>query len=124
MAASQLLSPVTGDAQVFAQGLNYQDHAAEAQQHVRRSNLIFAKASSSLTGPFSPIVRPAEVELLDYEVELGIVLRAETLKAKSDAAQCAEIDAALQRLIGDAGMGSLFKVLALTAPNAPKPAGL
>jgi NADH dehydrogenase [ubiquinone] 1 alpha subcomplex assembly factor 7 len=56
--------------------------------------------------------------------DLGIALRAETLKAKSDAAQCAEIDAALQRLIGDAGMGSLFKVLALTAANAPQPAGL
>jgi NADH dehydrogenase [ubiquinone] 1 alpha subcomplex assembly factor 7 len=55
---------------------------------------------------------------------LGIELRAETLKAKADAAQCAEIDAALQRLIGDAGMGSLFKVLALTAPTTPPPAGL
>ena len=55
---------------------------------------------------------------------LGIELRAETLKAKSDPAQCAEIDAALDRLIGAQGMGSLFKVLALTAPNAPQPAGL
>ena len=73
--AAQLLSPVTRDAQVFAQGLNYQDHAAEAQHATRKSNLIFAKASSSLTGPFSPIVRPAEVQLLDYEVEFGIVLR-------------------------------------------------
>ncbi len=55
---------------------------------------------------------------------LGIGLRAETLKAKSDAAQCAEIDAALERLIGAQGMGSLFKVLALTAPTTPQPAGL
>ncbi len=52
-------------------------HAAEAQQHTRRSNLIFAKASSSLTGPYSPIVRPTDVELLDYEVEIGLVLRTE-----------------------------------------------
>jgi NADH dehydrogenase [ubiquinone] 1 alpha subcomplex assembly factor 7 len=56
--------------------------------------------------------------------ELGIGLRAETLKAKCDANQRAEIDAALERLIGDAGMGSLFKVLALSAPDAPQPAGL
>jgi NADH dehydrogenase [ubiquinone] 1 alpha subcomplex assembly factor 7 len=55
---------------------------------------------------------------------LGIGLRAETLKAKSDAAQCAAIDAALERLIGVQGMGSLFKVLALTAPGMPQPAGL
>jgi 2-keto-4-pentenoate hydratase/2-oxohepta-3-ene-1,7-dioic acid hydratase in catechol pathway len=75
ISASQLLSAVTSDGQIFAQGLNYQAHAAEAQHATRRSNLIFYKASSSLTGPFSPIVRPAEVQLLDYEVEFGIVLR-------------------------------------------------
>ena len=73
--ADQLLSPVTSDGSIYAQGLNYQDHAAEAQHAKRKSNLIFAKASSSLTGPYGDIVRPAEVELLDYEVEFGIVLR-------------------------------------------------
>jgi len=73
--ASQLVSPVTPDSRLVCQGLNYQEHAAEAQQATRRSNLIFAKASSSLNGPFAPIVRPPEVELLDYEVEIGLVLR-------------------------------------------------
>jgi 2-keto-4-pentenoate hydratase/2-oxohepta-3-ene-1,7-dioic acid hydratase in catechol pathway len=76
IAASQLLSPVTLDSRLVCQGLNYQEHAAEAQHAKRRSNLIFAKASSSLNGPFAPIVRPPEVELLDYEVEIGLVLRA------------------------------------------------
>jgi 2-keto-4-pentenoate hydratase/2-oxohepta-3-ene-1,7-dioic acid hydratase in catechol pathway len=74
--ATALLSPVTTDARLVCQGLNYQEHAAEAQQAARRSNLIFAKASSALSAPFGPIVRPAEVELLDYEVEIGLVLRA------------------------------------------------
>ena len=73
--ANQLLSPVTADASIFAQGLNYQAHAAEAQHAKRHSNLIFSKASSSLTGPFADVARPAEVQLLDYEVEFGIVLR-------------------------------------------------
>ena len=77
LGASQLLSPITSDSTLVCQGLNYSEHAAEAQQHTRRSNLIFAKASSSLTGPYSPIVRPTEVELLDYEVEIGLVLRTE-----------------------------------------------
>ena len=75
MPASRLLSPVTSDAGIYAQGLNYQAHAAEAQHDKRRSNLIFAKASSSLTGPFGDIERPGEVQLLDYEVEFGLVLR-------------------------------------------------
>jgi 2-keto-4-pentenoate hydratase/2-oxohepta-3-ene-1,7-dioic acid hydratase in catechol pathway len=79
--ASQLLSPVTSDAQLICQGLNYASHAAEAQQHVRRSNLIFAKASSSLTGPFASIVRPSEVELLDYEVEIGLLMRRDICEA-------------------------------------------
>lgn len=73
--AHQLLSPVTSDGNIFLQGLNYQAHAAEAQHAKRHSNLFFAKASSSLTGPFAEIVRPEEVQLLDYEVEFGIVLR-------------------------------------------------
>lgn len=60
----------------------------------------------------------------EFLQRLGIGLRAETLKAKSDATACAEIDAALERLIGVDGMGSLFKVLALTAPGMPQPAGL
>ncbi len=77
LGASQLLSPITSDSTLVCQGLNYSEHAAEAQQHTRRSNLIFAKASSSLTGPYSPIVRPTDVELLDYEVEIGLVLRTE-----------------------------------------------
>ena len=73
--ASALLSPVTTDARLVCQGLNYQEHAAEAQQAARRSNLIFAKASSSLSAPFGPIVRPPDVQLLDYEVEIGLILR-------------------------------------------------
>jgi 2-keto-4-pentenoate hydratase/2-oxohepta-3-ene-1,7-dioic acid hydratase in catechol pathway len=79
--ASRLLSPVTSGAQLICQGLNYATHAAEAQQHIRRSNLIFAKASSSLTGAFASIVRPPEVELLDYEVEIGLVIRQDILEA-------------------------------------------
>jgi NADH dehydrogenase [ubiquinone] 1 alpha subcomplex assembly factor 7 len=55
---------------------------------------------------------------------LGIELRVDVLKANQDAATGAEIDAGLQRLIGDQGMGSLFKVMAIASPNSPHPAGL
>ena len=70
-----LLNPVTTDATLVCQGLNYISHAAEAQHHERKQNLFFSKASSSLTGPFGNIVRPPEVQLLDYEVEFAVVLR-------------------------------------------------
>lgn len=75
ISANQMLSPITGDSTIICQGLNYSDHAAEAQHHARKQNLFFAKASSSITGAFGAIKRPDEVHLLDYEVEFGIVLR-------------------------------------------------
>ena len=73
--ATDLLSPITADASIFCQGLNYQSHAEESSHSSRKSNLIFAKASSSISGPYDDIIRPAEVELLDYEVEIGVVVK-------------------------------------------------
>ena len=73
--ARQLQSPVTSDASIICQGLNYGSHAAEAGHHNRQQNLLFAKASTSLSGPYDAIIRPKGVELLDYEVEIGVVLR-------------------------------------------------
>ncbi len=73
--ASQLISPVTPDASLVCQGLNYASHAQEARHAERKSNLLFAKAGSSITGPYGDIVRPAEAELLDYEVEFALVMR-------------------------------------------------
>ena len=71
---SRLLSPLCAGTQLFAQGLNYAEHVAESGLQPLGENLIFAKASSSLSGPSDPIVRPHGCQLLDYEIELGIVL--------------------------------------------------
>lgn len=72
-----LRSPITTDARLLCQGLNYRDHAAEAGHHERKQNLLFMKASSSLSGPYDPVRRPSNTQLLDYEVEIGIVLRSD-----------------------------------------------
>lgn len=76
IAARDILSPITTDAQLVCQGLNYTDHVAEAQHASRKQNLFFGKASSSITGAYDAIRRPSEVQLLDYEVEFGLVMRA------------------------------------------------
>jgi 2-keto-4-pentenoate hydratase/2-oxohepta-3-ene-1,7-dioic acid hydratase in catechol pathway len=81
IAAADLLSPVTEDAQLICQGLNYGDHSSESGVHVRKRNLIFMKASSSLSGAYDDIVRPGEVQLLDYEIEIGLVLRQDIREA-------------------------------------------
>ena len=35
---------------------------------------FFRKASASINGPFDDIVKPGHVRLLDYEVEIGLVI--------------------------------------------------
>jgi 2-keto-4-pentenoate hydratase/2-oxohepta-3-ene-1,7-dioic acid hydratase in catechol pathway len=81
IAAAQLLSPVTTDARLLCQGLNYGEHASQSLVHVRKRNLLFMKASSSLSSAYADIVRPAGVRLLDYEVEIGLVLRTDITAA-------------------------------------------
>ena len=54
---------------------------------------------------------------------LGIGPRAAQLKRTASPEDAAAIDAALARLTSPAGMGDLFKVLAITAPGTPAPAG-
>lgn len=71
------LSPVTTPCRVVAQLLNYRSHAVDAGADV--DNLqptFFRKSSASISGPTDPIRRPPEVGLLDYEIELGLVIGA------------------------------------------------
>jgi 2-keto-4-pentenoate hydratase/2-oxohepta-3-ene-1,7-dioic acid hydratase in catechol pathway len=79
---SALRSPITMDARLLCQGLNYRDHASEAGHHERKQNLLFTKASSSLSGPYEPVRRPSNTLLLDYEVEVGVVLRSDLLPSQ------------------------------------------
>ena len=68
------LNPVPG-ARVYCQGANYRSHMLESGMDPDRAfNMLFTKSTASLSGPEDDIVRPPHVRLLDYEVELGIVL--------------------------------------------------
>ncbi len=72
----KLLSPVTDDAKLICQGLNYAQHREESAHTTHEDDdfLHFGKDSSSLSGAFDDIVRPKDCRLLDYEAELGLVL--------------------------------------------------
>lgn len=73
-------APVSRDIQLFCQGLNYSDHRDEAGQHhggEADENLMFMKAASSICGPNETIVRPKGCQLLDYEIELGLVMKSD-----------------------------------------------
>ncbi len=70
-----LLSPVTAPTRVVAQMVNYRSHAVDSGMDPDRvPPAFFRKASHSITGPTGDIIRPAGVEFLDYEVELGLVI--------------------------------------------------
>ncbi len=71
-----LVSPVTAPARVVAQMVNYRSHAIDSGFDPDAvPPTFFRKASGSVTGPTGDIVCPPHVGFLDYEIELGLVLR-------------------------------------------------
>ena len=70
-----LVSPVTRPCRVIAQMTNFESHVRDAGMDPASVPLtFFRKASASITGPFDDIVKPPHVKLLDYEVEIGLVI--------------------------------------------------
>jgi len=70
-----LVSPVTRPCRVIAQMTNFESHVKDAGMDPATIPLtFFRKASASINGPFDDIVKPPHVKLLDYEVEIGLVI--------------------------------------------------
>jgi 2-keto-4-pentenoate hydratase/2-oxohepta-3-ene-1,7-dioic acid hydratase in catechol pathway len=72
----EILNPVTAPCQIICQGKNYSDHRIETGASPQRPdfNLLFSKSSSSLAPPKGQVICPSHVNLLDYELELGLVI--------------------------------------------------
>jgi 2-keto-4-pentenoate hydratase/2-oxohepta-3-ene-1,7-dioic acid hydratase in catechol pathway len=66
--------PVAGIGKIVAIGLNYSDHAAETGAKPPTEPIVFAKATTSITGPDDVIVIPRGSEKTDWEVELAVVI--------------------------------------------------
>jgi len=75
---AEFLSPVTAPCRVICQGANYRQHMIESGMNpdAKTFNMFFEKSDASIAPPVGGVVRPAHVRLLDYEIELGLVLRA------------------------------------------------
>ncbi|HZQ32914.1 MAG TPA: fumarylacetoacetate hydrolase family protein [Mycobacterium sp.] len=70
-----LQSPVTAPCRVIAQMTNFASHVKDAGMNPKTVPLtFFRKSSASICGPVDEIVKPAHVRLLDYEVEIGLVI--------------------------------------------------
>ena len=78
LAELELVSPITTPCRVVAQLLNYRSHAIDAGSDPKTLQpTFFRKSSASISGPNDPIRQPPEVALLDYEIELGVVVGAD-----------------------------------------------
>jgi 2-keto-4-pentenoate hydratase/2-oxohepta-3-ene-1,7-dioic acid hydratase in catechol pathway len=73
----ELLSPVTRNQQFLCQGANYRQHMIESglDPDTKTFNMIFTKATSCIVPANADVVRPRRVQFLDYEIELGLVLK-------------------------------------------------
>ena len=66
--------PVCRPGKIICIGKNYTEHAKELGHDIPEKPLLFAKAPSSLTGPYDPILLPRSRGQVDWEVELAVVI--------------------------------------------------
>lgn len=85
--AADLGAPVPAPRQVFAIGLNYRDHAAEADLDIPENLVVFTKFQSSLAGPQADV--PVAGDTVDYEAELVVVVGEEIHDVDEDRALAA-----------------------------------
>jgi 2-keto-4-pentenoate hydratase/2-oxohepta-3-ene-1,7-dioic acid hydratase in catechol pathway len=95
LVAVHLLSPIPKPAKYLAIGLNYAAHIREA----RPADFVppahqywFNKQTSCVAGPYDDIIKPTVSEMLDYEVELGVVI--------GRAARSVPVEKALEHVFG------------------------
>jgi 2-keto-4-pentenoate hydratase/2-oxohepta-3-ene-1,7-dioic acid hydratase in catechol pathway len=55
-------------------GLNYSDHAAEANMPIPQEPVVFYKTDTSICGPNDNVIQPRESTKLDWEIEIAIVI--------------------------------------------------
>jgi 2,4-didehydro-3-deoxy-L-rhamnonate hydrolase len=70
----RLGAPVAMPSKLVAIGLNYSDHAKEANQSIPSEPIIFMKATTSINGPNDAVVLPKGSKKGDWEVELAFVI--------------------------------------------------
>ena len=84
--------PYTGIGKFVAIGLNFSDHAKEANMPIPSEPVVFMKATTCISGPNDDVIQPKGSTKLDWEVELGVVIGSK--------AQYVAEDKALQHVAG------------------------
>jgi len=80
---------VPAPSKVVCVGLNYKTHIQEMGRDLPEYPTLFAKFADCLIGATDDIVRPAETEEFDWEVELAVVIGATVRRATVEQAEAA-----------------------------------
>ena len=70
----KLLAPCV-PSKIVCLGVNYRSHAGEFNSQIPPSPLLFLKPPSAIIGPEDKIIYPAMSQRMDYEGELGVVIK-------------------------------------------------
>ncbi|MFK7945249.1 MAG: fumarylacetoacetate hydrolase family protein [Paracoccaceae bacterium] len=73
-ASSRIGACVGNVRNVICVGLNYTDHAIETGNPIPTEPVLFSKAVTSLAGPNDDVEKPRGSTMLDWEIELAIVI--------------------------------------------------
>ena len=69
------LGPCVGNVgNLICIGLNFEDHAREANLPIPHEPVVFMKSTSAISGPFDNVIRPRDSQKMDWEVELAVVI--------------------------------------------------
>ncbi len=71
---SKLAPAVLRPGKILCIGKNYADHAEELGGEAPGKPEVFMRAWTSLCGPYQPLARPHVSPMMDYEVELAVVI--------------------------------------------------
>ena len=79
----KLLAPCQ-PSKIVALGVNYVNHGVELNHPVPESPLIFIKPATAVIGPEDNIIYPPSSQQVDYEAEMGVVIRKVTRRIKKE----------------------------------------
>ena len=89
---AKLLPPVEDPRNIICVGLNYRRHAQEGGQPIPDNPILFSKFSNSIVGPGAEVKIPSFTSQVDYEAELGVIMKRR--------ASAVSVDDALDHVLG------------------------
>lgn len=81
----RLGAPIPRPGQVLLAGVNYRSHSKEVlDEATPRRPVVLGKIANAVVGPYDDVVRPPEIEKLDYEGEVAVVIGRETRRVSPE----------------------------------------